>query len=69
VICRTITSARRTPISQATADPKDRKALLAHVRSLPPAMIAYQGMTEYADALMDYLEQKKEQKKEQKEQN
>ena len=58
-----------TPLSQAVADPKDRRALLAHVHSLPPAMIAYRGMTEYADALMDYLEQKKEQKKEQKEQN
>ena len=49
-----------TPISQVAADPEGRRALVAHVRSLSAAMIAYRGMTEYADALIAYLEQKRE---------
>ncbi len=45
-----------TPISEVAADPQRRRTLLAHVRSLPPATIAYRGMTDYADALTAYLE-------------
>lgn len=44
------------PIAEVAADPQDAGRLLAHVRSLTPAMREYRGMTGYADALTGYLE-------------
>ncbi len=44
-----------TPIGEIAADPQERRRLLAYVQSLPPAILAYRGMTPYGDALLAYL--------------
>jgi hypothetical protein len=44
-----------TPLDTLAADPETRRRLHAHLQSLPPAMIAYRGMTAYLDALLIYL--------------
>ena len=43
-------------VAEVAADPEDAERLLAHVRSLSPAMREYRGMTGYVGALTGYLE-------------
>ena len=45
-----------TPVGEIAADIVQRLRLLSYVKTIPTAVLAYRGMTAYADALVAYLD-------------
>jgi len=46
---------RVTPLADALADPDDARRLATLLRTMPPALLAYKGLTRHAETLLAYL--------------